>query len=309
MTMDLNSLQESERVLFSAFRADERDLSPVFILGAPRTGSTILYQVMAAHFGLPYIANITNDYFAETPIVGLAIQKAVPVILTWESCFGKTNGAFQPSEGSAVMTGWFGGGHPSQKVSARFLGASEIHFKSTLAAVGGLFGRQLLIKNAWNCFRVACLASAIPDARFVWIRRDISIAAMSDLEARYVTNGSAHAWNSATPANVETLKQLPPTGQVVENQFEFNKAIYEGLNRYAKGHFAEIWYEDFVAEPQHAINFIADTLAIEHVSQLLEFTPVSPKRRNISEEECDAIDQYLEMHIDRFAAFRHAGSS
>src|SRR5215472_10273948 len=51
---------------------------PIFILGAPRTGSTILYQALVAAFRLPYFANLTNRYYPTRPIIGLSIQAAYP---------------------------------------------------------------------------------------------------------------------------------------------------------------------------------------------------------------------------------------
>ena len=107
---------------------------PVFILGAPRTGSTYLYQIIASSFNLPYFSNLTNDYFSSTPIVGLAIQHGVETEIILSSQFGKTNGLFQPSEGSGPMRYWFGGGHPSQEVSNAILAGQEEHFLATVAA-------------------------------------------------------------------------------------------------------------------------------------------------------------------------------
>src|SRR5262249_26337941 len=106
-----------EREILSALVPEDIHPGAVFLLGAPRTGSTIMYQTCALLFRLPFIANLTNDHFRETPIVGLTLQRAHPVSVGMRSRFGKTEGAFQPSEGSAVMMHWFGGGHPSPILS------------------------------------------------------------------------------------------------------------------------------------------------------------------------------------------------
>jgi len=229
------------------------------LLGAPRTGSTILYQLLAKFLGLPYFSNLTNARYAATPIVGLAIQHAVAATCTiaLESSFGKVAGAFQPSEASAVMGHWCGGGHPSQSVSASVLEDKREHMHRTLVAAQRMYRRPILIKNAWNCFRIGSLSMVFPRARFIWIRRDIRHAALSDLSARYVTKKSPLAWNSATPSTVDTLRTLPYWEQVVENQFEFNEAISASLQSLPAERATSLWYEDFRVSPASCLRKLA----------------------------------------------------
>src|SRR3989304_2155174 len=90
--------------------ADALESSPaVFVLGAPRTGSTILYQAFVSAFGLPYFSNLVNEYFAASPIVGLLVQSAADRNhkVAFHSHYGKTEGPFEPSEASHVMRHWF----------------------------------------------------------------------------------------------------------------------------------------------------------------------------------------------------------
>jgi hypothetical protein len=307
------SLLALEDALFAEAEAkasSEPARGPIFILGAPRTGSTILYQALAAAFELPYIANLTNDGFAETPIVGLSIQAAWPAFdrLSARSAYGKTQGPFQPSEGSAVMRHWFGGGHPSETVSAGFLPGAPVHMQRTVRAACALFGRPLLIKNAWNCFRIAALAEHLPDAVFIWIRRDIAASAGSDLAARHVHHGSGEGWNSATPRNVDDLLKRPYWEQVVENQFEFSRAISGSFARLAPGRTAEVWYEDLCLDPAGTLERLARMPALSGArpKRLLEVRQqnehAGPPASDIAK-----IDSYLRTDEDRFGRLRYAG--
>jgi hypothetical protein len=300
------SLFAAEEALISNLSIEKRAPAPVFIVGAPRTGSTLLYQALANAFGLPYISNFTDKYFSEIPIIGLAIQKSIRVDITWTSEFGKTLGGFQPSEGSGVLSGWFGGGHPSQAVSTRILEGREKNFLGTLAAVETLYDdRPLLIKNPWNCFRIPYLAQVLPHARFIWIRRDIAIAAASDLEARYLTKGSAHAWNSATPSNVEELRLLSPPAQVVENQYEFNQAIEHDLETYAEGRSLHVWYEDFLRFPERVLVSISQKTGLDFVPNRKGGSLSGPRDHRVSEEEKAAIREYVASNRGRFSAYSY----
>lgn len=260
--------------------------NPIFILAAPRTGSTYFYQTLVRVFHLPYFSNLTNEFFPTTPIIGLAIQRGVKVRISEKSRFGKTRGPFQPSEGSGPMTHWFGGGHPSQDVSTRILTNREMHFALTLAACQALYdGAALVIKNAWNCFRVEYLAEALPDSRFIWLKRDIRDAAASDLEARYLTKGNVSEWNSATPSNVNELLRLRPEHQVVENQYEYNKAIKQSLGKNEKKRWIDVWFEDFLLKPSKEI---------ERISQFLQYpikdSPPAPKQQLSSKRQSAHFD-------------------
>ncbi|MGI8527243.1 MAG: sulfotransferase family protein [Pseudolabrys sp.] len=296
-----------ERALFDALadaHGAAEETNAVFILGAPRTGSTLTYQALCSRFGLPYIANITNDHFASTPIVGLALQKSMPVDIAFASRFGKTDGPFQPSEGSALMIHWFGMGNPPALKSAAIRFGFEQHFIDTLRATVALFAAPLVIKNAWNCFRVPYLAQALPKARFIWTRRDIADAAKSDLDARYKTKGDPTAWNSASPANIDQLQGLSPGVQVIENQYAFNRAIHQNLERYAPGRWLEIWYEDIQKNPDRELNRVGAMLGRVARSEAPQINLTPSRRWKIDQAEERAIDDFLAKHSDRFATDR-----
>lgn len=298
-------LQAEEELLSGATGLPTK---PVFILGAPRTGSTVLYQAIIHAFGLPYISNLTNQDFPQTPIFGLAIQRWAPRDIGLESHFGKTKGIFGPSEGSAVMSRWFGGGHPSQTASSWIIPGQEEHFVATMAAVERLYGgKPLLIKNAWNCFRIACLAELLPQAKFIWIRRDMREAAESDLEARYLTKGAPDIWNSATPSNVEALRSLPPFQQVVENQYEFNKAIDAGLNSAADGRFVTVWYEDLLADASGVLARIGELLGIDAMQTIDQADISGRASRQISASNAVAIKRYVDANMGRLASHCYRG--
>lgn len=277
---------------------------PVFILGAPRTGSTYLYQIVASSFHLPYLSNLTNDYFSSTPIVGLAIQRGVATEMILSSQFGKTNGPFQPSEGSGPMRYWFGGGHPSQKVSNAILAGQEQHFLATLAACETLYDdAPLLIKNSWNCFRLPYLTRVLPEARFIWLKRDIRQASMSDLEARIITKGSPLAWNSATPSNLDQLRVLPATEQVVENQYEYNKAIGRSLARHPKVKWCELCFEDLVEEPAAVLDKLSTFLKRPIQKEPPVGSSQRIRSRGIKSNDARLIETYVDQEYRRLSQF------
>lgn len=307
--MDSDDPRAIEARLFAEAAGSEN--GPIFILGAPRTGSTFLYQAICAGFELPFFSNDTNDRFAETPIVGLLRQQGEPpwACLSERSAFGKIEGGHQPSEASAVMKRWFGGGHPSEIVSAGFLPGARDHMRRTVQAAFAGSGAPLVIKNAWNCFRVDAIAEALPNAAFVWIRRDIAAAASSDLHARFRVQGDPNVWNSATPRNVEALRARPYWEQVVENQVAFNRAIRASAARLSPERFLELWHEDVCLDLAGALDRLRrhlPMLAARPVKRLLNVIQEGPGL--LSADERRRVADYIETQGARLRQERHLGA-
>ncbi|MFP6900572.1 MAG: sulfotransferase, partial [Opitutales bacterium] len=64
----------------------------VFVLGSPRTGSTLLYQFLINHFRFHYPTNLFNDSFFETPVAGALFERGLSPqeAVEYESRYGKT---------------------------------------------------------------------------------------------------------------------------------------------------------------------------------------------------------------------------
>lgn len=271
-------------------------------MAAPRTGSTVLYQTLIRYTSAPYISNLTNNYLSKFPLGGLLIQRTVPCEVKLTSEFGKTRGLLQPSEGSSLMTRWFGASNPSQvevnvpenvlRRMTRFFRTSERLFR----------GRPLIVKNAWNAYRLGWLANAIPGARFIWLRRDVRKASQSDLAARYLTKGDPHAWNSVPPSNHRELQLLQPTAQVVENQFQINNAISESLQAIDRDRWMQIDFANFMGSPYQTFETVARQFNLEISQSPLDLGFLSPNATYLTLDEIAEIETYCELHRARLSS-------
>lgn len=306
------ALAEAERLAFSRWGACDDCVPVVFILGSPRTGSTLCYQVLVDALGFFPINNLVNDCFSSHPILGALLSVALdpghPV--GYSSKFGKTDGPFGPSEGSAVFKHWFGGDHPSATRSAFPLDGRGEHLVASFRSIASATGRTPIAKNAWNCFRIPALARLLPQSFYVWIRREIGHAASSDLDARK-HRGSVDVWNSATPSNIEALRMLPYWEQVVEQQFEYNRVIDEDLASHRRGQFHMLWYEDLCRDPQGEVERLAAALAMAGVPfQRRQWrVPDLASRREAKATDPDhaRVLDYVAAKPDRFAKYRYPG--
>lgn len=286
------------------------DLPLVFILASPRTGSTLLYQLLINFFDFFYFPNLVNDYFAEFPVVGAALDLLLnprqPV--SYESAYGKTQGYSAPSEGSFIFRNWFGGEHPSQTRSCEVLPGKVTHLISTMKSIYELTGQSVLTKNAWNCFRIQALTQLFPNIHFIWVRRDIALSALSDLEARY-RRGGGTVWNSATTANYRDIQKRPYWEQVVEQQYEYNKSIARDLSKFSQGRHIELWYEDVCDHTEAELSRIDQYLVSQSLPTELKNRPIPSLNRSSGphglKEDHARILRYVAAHTDRFHGYTY----
>lgn len=235
----------------------------IIILAAPRTGSTALYQLAVKSTLFPFISNFTNYLNPYLSFFGIFLQKFFSKNFSFDSSFGKTVNFYEPSEGSKLMTFWFGGLHPSQIKSIKFISfLRKLHFILFINFTNIIYRKPLIIKNAWNCFRVKEINKVMPKAKFIWLKRNILDSALSDLNARYTTKKDINLWNSATPSNIQSLKKREPFIQVIENQHEFNKAISNSLKELGRDQWIEVSYNKLTNGDLKTIDKISDFLCI-----------------------------------------------
>jgi|15BtaG_2_1085339.scaffolds.fasta_scaffold01016_7 hypothetical protein len=266
-----------EKLFFEEYSISAKETPMVFILGPPRTGSTLLYQIMVNFFSFFYFSNLINEFFYVHPICGAVLSNSLKVEkISYDSDYGKTSGPLGPSEASLVMRRWFGGEHPAQTNSSKIIPSEKEHIICTMSSIHSLTGMPILIKNAWNCFRIKNIIELFPNSKFIWIRRDLASSSESDLKSR-IHRGSENIWNSATTSNYKEIQKRPPYEQVVLQQYEYNLAISTGLTEFASGKYTEIWYKDLCNSPK--INVDNLSLFLKMPIKEADFPELRPSER------------------------------
>ena len=305
-------LDELEALLFSKYETGRSlEESPVvFILGSPRTGSTFLYLAMLHAFSFTYFSNLANDAFPTRPVIEMALRSQLTdsLEISLESRYGKTQGLLRPSEASFIWRNWYGGEHPSQAKSSEIIRGKRSHMLKTLASCTQITRTPIVIKNAWNCFRIQSLSRLLPRSFFIWIRRDIVSSSSSDLSARYAVQKSPNVWNSATPSNWLQLRTRPYWEQVVENQYEFNTAIRDDLEEYAGERSLAVWYEDLRSDPDGVLGEIGSSLTSHFGSPIKRNVSVNWSERpgpKLGDEDARRLDEYVRQNIGRLSSMMY----
>lgn len=281
----------------------KNEIPIIFILAAPRTGSTFLYQFLINNYRLGFINNFTNNNFSKFPEAGIVISKLLGGFNkknSYRSNYGKTKGWHEPSEASGVFRRWYGGMHPSEVYSANPIRPREM--TKSLLRMHHVFRSPLVFKNAWNCFRIKDLSYRYPNSFFIWLKRDIGASASSDLMSKY-NNKTPYSWNSATTKNYNELFELMPHEQSVEQQFYFNQYIEKNLELYAKDRSHNLWYEDLCFNTGTEIEVLESKISKKfHVSRknsCIDHGSITYGNKVVNKD----VSLYILKNIDRLNRF------
>ncbi len=176
--------------------------APIFIVGAPRTGTTLTEHILSAH-----------------PDIYPLGESLISRVATW----------------------------PVRHLQPRDFATAKKTFGPSLWQIMGTAYRNLAGKRAGGTMRVTdkaamlhlfvgVLATSMPSARFVWIRRSPEAAALSAFRT-YFTSGNA--WSGTIPTALSYLNA-------------HNKLMQDWSERLGERLLA-ITYEDLVAQPKTLI--------------------------------------------------------
>lgn len=248
------ALMVKERRLVSRHRV--RGAPIIFIVGVPRTGTTLLYQLMARHLDVVYISNAVARYWL-APL--WALQRAESEAgIELQSHLGRTEGDAAPHE-----FGWFWGYHAPVRGSHRQTESELDAFDwdsiaSELEAISGWAERPLVVKSLPAVdYHIARFARELPGSRFIHATRDPRFTAQSLLESRRKRYGDEKTWWSIRPRDVDAWLDRDPIEQVAHQIEDISRHIEEGLATLPSNRVTSIPYEDLLENPVAEISRIA----------------------------------------------------
>jgi hypothetical protein len=276
-------------------RVPETLQTPLLIVGAPRSGSTLLYQVVVERFDVAYISNRHCRWHGAPSLVERRVRGAGHTA-TYSSYLGVESGATAPSECGGYWYRFF-----PRSPHYVPLGAADPDklsgLRRSVARFGAEAGRPIVFKNLYCSLRLEPIAAALPEALFLVIERDLLDNARSLLASRMRRSGGYAEWWSAEPPGIERLRALPPEQQVVEQVRGIAAAIASARERIDADRFLNLRYESLCDDPA------ATTAAIDEFCAL-NGTHLKPRGEipaRFDRAPGGAIDGDLESALERYA--------
>ena len=230
---------------------------PLLVVGPPRSGTTLVYQLLVQHLDVAYLSNAHHALFGAPFLVERIVPKGLRQPPSdYESRFGRTRGIWAPSEAGNFWYRFFPA-HPHavapDEVSPLALG----RLRSSVAAMTRASGRALVMKNVMCSVRMAAISAAVPEMRYLVVHRDLVDTAVSLLASRREANGTYDAWWSVEPREIESMRHLPPEQQVVEQIRAVEASIEASRAGLDPDLFADVSYADLIADPQGELTRVA----------------------------------------------------
>lgn len=253
-----------EKRWLKEYGKEESRFPVVFIVGAPRSGSTIMYQVMTRYLDVSYIDNFVN-LARECTITGFTLSRKLfgQPHHSLESRYGDTShqGLHAPNEG-LFWYRWL----PIDKhhVSSSDLDERQTdEMRSTFRTVLNKFSRPFVVKNLTFSMRLGLIHDMFPDAKLIHVTRNPVFMAQSILLARKKLGiPEGEIW-STKPGNEDELVQADENEMVVRQIYEIEKEIHRRKALFLPGRYLNIRYEDFLKNPWETNNVIATYIKCE----------------------------------------------
>lgn len=229
----------------------------ILVTGAPRSGTTVLSQVLLHHLPLAYFNNLTA-VFPRAPIVANRMfgrwLKRKPVV--YRSFYGRTNGFAAENDGLHLWDRWLGSDRYS--LPSRLDAATAEAMRRFFGAYETAFGRPVLNKNNALATGATMIADALPTARFIVIRREPAFAVQSILGAREIIQGSrAEAYGVSDPTK---RNGGDPIADVCAQVLYHERRIEEQRREIDPARFWVIDYEDFCRAPHAIVERVANEI-------------------------------------------------
>jgi len=222
----------------------------LFILGLPRSGTTLIYQYVVHRLAVSYFSNGVGRY-PRSPCFTTMVQRLChgDYHSDFQSNYGKVSGPMAPREAGSFWGRFF---DPDNYVEYPSLSAPQIRIlRKSVACVQAIFGgAPFANKNVKHLLRIAALARLFPESRFLFVERDRVNVALSLLRGRFETLEDASEWLSARPTDYDSLKNLPVIEQIAGQLNSLDRRARADLSQLDPNRILRISYEAFCDRPE-----------------------------------------------------------
>ncbi len=249
----------------------------VFIVGAPRTGTTLLHQLMAQHLRVGFVNNAMAKFWA-APLLGSVLHGDKPFMSTsYPSDLGGTSGAAAPHEFSWFWHYHADFGRDDELTPEQIETASSVRIQQSLRALAAHAGRPFVFKNVNHVtFQVSWISKLLPESRFVWTKRERIQTAASILRSRKARYGDAELWWATRPRGYREWCTLSPQQQIARQVCAIEASLSHSFASLAPSRTAVVEYEGLVDAPQAVLrelaSFAQTSVTDESALQQLQLT-------------------------------------
>lgn len=255
---------------FNAALADYEDeslsdlperLPTLHVIGAPRSGTTLLFQVLAAGLDIAYVSNLAAAFW-RAPVTGMRLARKLGVerleASSFDSAFGRTSGVLEPHEFGYFWNHHLGYPDLAQRPPEHEDTIDWERLRLVMVNMAERAGRPVAFKPMLLLWHLERMAREMPRTCFVWIRRDPRLTALSLLKMRRGIRGTENEWASLKPN--APLDDEPPWRQVAAQVVLLERTIARAASALGPQRIMRVDYDELCAAPADVVGRVADLM-------------------------------------------------
>lgn len=275
----------------------------IFIVGTPRSGTTLLLQLIINNFKIGYINNLIAKFW-DAPAIGAAIYHGLSITkseLSYDSKFGFTDSISGPHEFGYFWRRYFHYGETHQLTKDQKTDIKSSELLSEVATLENIFNAPMLFKNpAALCLQIDYLREVFERSIFVHIKRDPIYNAQSLLECRMKYHGSKTKWFSVKPIQYNDLKNKSYEIQIAGQLYFVLNKIESDLSGLDENRKLSISYNELCSKPNNIVKkfdgiITANNLKLERKKNAKITNFLSTDKLTIDQNEFERLQNALSL--------------
>ena len=232
-------------------------LPTIHVIGAPRTGTTLMTQLIATHLGAGCITNLAAAFWA-APVHGIRLSKHFfprGINSNFHSTWGRTQGLMEPHEFGYFWTRILGHGldEPADSNSVDWQ-----RLKLVLLNMLDAYGRPIVFKSFQLAWHLPRMLQELPRTVWICMRRDPVQAASSVLRLRRGLSGDETEWVSIKPKEYAWLKDTDVYTQAAGQVFFTQRTLDQHIESVQGRNVLNVDYEELIKDPLGVLVSVRD---------------------------------------------------
>lgn len=284
----VNRLNEGLKSIEDELSSDFEEVMPnIFIIGLPRSGTTLLAQVLFNNLDIACTNNLMAKFW-DTPFTGARLSKMVisGKSNNYKSNYGKTENIMEPHEYSWFWQSRFAiKDFENYDIEAAHKKINWKKVKMDLLGISNILEAPVVHKPLEIItYHLEHFYALFSKAIFIYIKRDLEDVAISLTQARLDYYGDVNLWWGSYPEKkyYNRIKSLSYDQQIAGQVFYLNQLYTKKLAGISDNRLIEISYQELCESP-HSLLEKVRLMSIESGYEIMQtgtpnsFVPVFEK--------------------------------
>jgi len=259
----LNSvLAPVDSFYLSGGETEWQERPPAFIIGPPRSGTTLFYQLLISKYDVGYPNNLMGKFYRcpnlAARMTATHYQERNSQI-EFASEYGNTPGLYGPHEFGEFWNRWF-------PKDPHYLDEDDLtedaiqDIRQNISSLLNYLDHPILFKNVLHSMRIKALFRIFPNALFLVCERDPVFTAQSIYLTRKNFPAAKSGWWSVKPKEYNEIQEKSLLEQSVLQVYYVTRQIQEDAAKTEPDRFHWLTYETLCRNTREELGKVRDFL-------------------------------------------------